>query len=177
MRQYLLTTALVFAPLFLAHANADTVFDATLLGTNEVPPTASPATGSAILTLHNDNITLDVDVIFNGLVAPDTASHIHCCASPGVAASIRLPFTGFPVGVTSGSFTGTFNLTTGLTGITPADFITGMETGQAYVNVHSTTFSGGEIRGQVVLLSTPEPTTLLLLGAGLVVLGIWKKPR
>jgi hypothetical protein len=173
MRYFVLLSALAFA----AHVNADTVFDATLSGLNETPPNASPAIGSAILTLHNDLNTLDVDITFSGLVAPDTASHIHCCGPAGIATSVRLPFTGFPTGVTSGSFLSTFLLSTGLSGITPADFITGMETGQAYVNVHSTAFGGGEIRGQVVLLSTPEPGTLLLFGAGLVGLVLRKKPR
>jgi hypothetical protein len=173
MRYFVLLSALAFA----AHVNADTVFDATLSGLNETPPNASPAIGSAILTLHNDLNTLDVDITFSGLGTPDTMAHIHCCAPVGVAASVRLPFTGFPTGVTSGSFLSTFLLSTGLTGITPADFITGMETGQAYVNIHSTAFPGGENRGQVVLLSTPEPATLLLLAAGLIGFGLWKKPR
>jgi hypothetical protein len=173
MRHFLLLSALAFA----SHVNADTIFDATLLGVNEIPPNASPATGSAFLTLHNDLNTLDVNIVFNGLVAPTTASHIHCCAPLGVATSVRLPFTGFPTGVTSGTFISTFTLTTALTGITVADFITGMETGQAYVNIHSTAFPGGEIQGQVVLLSTPEPATLLLLAAGLIGFGLWKKPR
>ena len=44
----------------------------------------------------------------------------------------------------------------------------GLNAGQAYLNIHTSNFPGGEIRGFL----TPEPTTTLLLGAGLVALGV-----
>ena len=39
-----------------------------------------------------------------------------------------------------------------------------MSSGQAYWNIHSTTFGGGEIRG--FLVAAPEPSSLALLGFG-----------
>jgi len=42
-----------------------------------------------------------------------------------------------------------------------------------YLNLHTTTFGGGEIRGQVV----PEPATLLLIGAGLAALAAARRQR
>jgi hypothetical protein len=40
--------------------------------------------------------------------------------------------------------------------------------GMAYVNIHNSTFPGGEIRGFLAPAATPEPATLTLLGAGLL---------
>ena len=42
--------------------------------------------------------------------------------------------------------------------------VSDLEGGQWYINIHSSTFGGGEIRGQI--LPVPEPSTLLLLGVG-----------
>jgi hypothetical protein len=51
----------------------------------------------------------------------------------------------------------------------------GMTTGRAYLNIHTTTFPAGEIRG--FLVATPEPTTMLLLGTGLASFGAMVRRR
>ncbi len=125
------------------------------------------------------------DVTFSGLLAPDVAAHIHCCLpSPfdpinvGVATTVPA-FPGFPLGVTSGFYSsavlslmdlGTYNpafvtLKGGLAGAEAA-LVTGIENGETYLNIHTTLFPGGEIRGFLVP-AVPEPSTFLLLGAGL----------
>src|SRR6266699_4095821 len=85
------------------------LFHVNLSGANEVPPTGSPGTGFADLTLDTIAETLLGHIEFYGLLAPTTAAHIHCClASPfltgvnvGVATLVPA-FPGFPLGVTSG---------------------------------------------------------------------------
>jgi hypothetical protein len=61
--------------------------------------------------------TIQINVSFSGLVAPDTAAHIHCClsspfalANVGVATAIPA-FPGFPLGVTAGTYSQVFDLT------------------------------------------------------------------
>ena len=53
---------------------------------------------------------------FSGLTSGTTASHIHCCVASGlpgnlIVATTTPTFTGFPSGVTSGSYDNTFDLT------------------------------------------------------------------
>ena len=148
---------------------------ASLAGSNEVPANASPGTGSGTFTLDDVADTLFVSVSFSGLTSTDTAAHIHCCVTPGANAAVALSFTGFgfPTGVTSGTFTHTFNLATDLTGITPAAFIAGFESFQTYTNIHTTNFPGGEIRGQIV----PEPATLGLLALGFSVVTVVRRRK
>ena len=141
----------------------------TLLGSNETPPNASTATGNAVVALESGNNTLDVVESFVGLIGgPASAAHIHCCASPGVAAMVAVPFPNFPA-ATSGTYANTFDLSVagtytaafitangGTVDSAKAAFITGLKTGQTYVNIHNATFPGGEIRGQLLPTNTHD---------------------
>ena len=185
-RACLLLFAVAFA-LASSSAHAATVFSATLLGSNETPPNASTATGTALVTLSGD--TLSVTETFSGLVGgAASAAHIHCCDPPGIAAIVAVPFTGFP-SATSGTYSNSFDLTLaatynpafitnngGTVGSAEAVLIAGLDSGLAYVNIHDAVFPSGEIRGQ---LETPLPATLPLLASGLGALGMlgWRRKR
>ena len=70
----------------------------------------------------------------------------------------------------AGTYNGSFVAANGGTASgAEAALIAGLESDQAYVNIHSPSFPGGEIRGQ--LASVPEPASLTLLGLGGLVLG------
>ena len=148
----LLAALMLQAP--AAHAIPIT-FVANLTQALEVPPTGSPGTGFATVVLDPAANTLHVDVTFSGLTSGTTASHIHCClASPfltgvnvGVATTVPT-FTGFPLGVTSGTYDHTFDLTLASSynpafdGATPAlqeaTLVAGIENGETYLNIHTT---------------------------------------
>jgi len=178
-----------------AHATPIT-FQAILTGANEVPPVISPATGLAIVVLDPTAQTIQINATFSGLTTPDVAAHIHCClTSPfltgvnvGVATTVPA-FVGFPLGVTSGSYTSqVFDLTQALIynpafvtlqgGIPQAEaaLLAGILNGETYFNIHTVSNTGGEIRG--FLSQVPEPATLYLMGFGLIALaGIIRRRR
>jgi hypothetical protein len=165
-----------------AHASVFT-FSAVLTGANEVIPNNSPGIGFATVSLDNLLHRLEVDVTFADLVGTTTAAHIHCCTAvpetgPAGVATMTPFFSGFPIGVTAGSYSNFFDTTMTSTFNAPfvaanggtalgaeAALLAGMKAGTAYFNIHSSEFTGGEIRG--FLHPVPEPTTLLLLGGGL----------
>ena len=165
------------------------LYSATLSGSNEVPANASPGTGTATVAYDPIAHTLSLDVTFSGLSGNTTAAHIHCCAPPGANAAVAtsLPsFLGFPAGVVSGLYSQVFDLT--LASSFNAAFVAanggtvlGAEAalsnelagGNAYLNIHTTAFPGGEIRGN--LAPVPEPTTLGLIGLGLAGFGYARK--
>jgi hypothetical protein len=171
---------------FTMPATAVTVYTATLSGAAEAPPRATPGFGSAVVTVDMIAKTMQVQVTFADLVAGVTAAHIHCCTAPvgtgtaGVATSVPT-FTGFPSGVTSGTYDHTFDMTLassynpsfvtahgGNTADAFAFLVTGMDAGASYLNIHSTTFPSGEIRGFLQPVPEPETYALMLVGLGIV---------
>ncbi len=156
--------------------NAATIFNITLTGSQEVPPVASPATGSSLVTLSNDQATLTVNTTFSGLLAGVTGAHIHCCAPVGTNAPVVLNFItfGFPTGVTNGAFNHTFTLATDLSGIAPAAFVTNLQSGLTYENIHTSVNPGGEIRAQLPA-SVPEPSTFVVVGISGIALFLRKR--
>lgn len=174
-----------FILLMATGAQAAPVFFTTgLSGANEAPPNGSTASGYANVLFDLSAHTMEVIVSFTGLSANNTAAHIHCCtAVPGLGtamvATTTPTFTGFPSG-TSGFYDHIFDMTLagsynpaflnnainlGSTATAESTLYNGLLAGTAYLNVHSSNFPAGEIRG---FLAVPEPLTLSLFGAGLV---------
>lgn len=160
------------------------VYEASLDGPSEKPPVASPATGFTTVSYNDVAHTLRVEVTFSGLLGGTTAAHIHCCVLPpdtvGVATTTPT-FPLFPTGATSGSYDSTFDLTLASSfnptfvtnsGGTPAGaeaaLAAGLAAGEAYLNIHTSAFPAGEIRGFLQPVAIPEPATALLLGGGLL---------
>ena len=77
-----------------------------------MPANVSPATGSILLTLNGD--FLSIDETFSGLTVPAAAAHIHCCGPAGTNQMVAVPFVSFP-GATSGHYVMLFDLTLGAT--------------------------------------------------------------
>src|SRR4051794_4272868 len=83
-------------------------YTGTMLGTNEVPANASPATGFPLLSIVDNSMTVTVD--WNGLIGgPASMAHVHCCTAPGTNATVAVGYSGFPA-TTSGTYTASFNL-------------------------------------------------------------------
>lgn len=144
------SSLMVFLGLLVASIASGQNFTAQLDGLQEVPPNPSPATGSATLVL-DAGLMLHVSCQFSGLVAPLTASHIHAPAPPGVNAPVRFPL------IPPAPPVSPINLTVGpLTPAQVADLVNGL----SYINIHTSQFPGGEIRGQILQSTVPvEPGT------------------
>lgn len=169
---------------------------AALDGPAEAPPNASPGHGSAWVTIDTDVHSLAVHIEFADLLGTTTAAHIHgptATAGSGTAGVITsLPtFAGFPLGVSSGIYDALFDLglatsynpafVTALGGsITSAEaaLADALAAGTSYLNIHSSVFAGGEIRGFLVQrIAEPGSLALLAVGAGLGVFRRRRTPR
>ena len=155
-----------------SYVSSGQLYWVSLSGPAEVPPNNSPGTGKALVTIDAAANTMRVQATFSGLVAGVTAAHIHAptavpfAGTAGVATTLPT-FAGFPSGVTFGTYDQTFNMllassynpayVTNNGGTTASAFAalrTAIAAGRAYLNIHSSTFPGGEIRGFLNLCPT-----------------------
>jgi len=148
-----------------SYVSSGQIYWVNLSGPNEVPVNNSPGTGKALVTIDVAANTMRVQATFSGLLAGVTASHIHAptaVAGAGTAgvATTTPTFTGFPSAVTSGTYDRTFDMLLASSynpsyvtnnGGTPASAWTALRAaisaGKSYLNIHSTQFPAGEIRG------------------------------
>lgn len=131
---FLLVAATVAA--WATPASAQTVeFLARLDQAQEVPPSGSPAVGIGVFAVDTVADTVTYRITHIGLTAIETAAHIHGFAPVGVNAGVlhTLPGGTLKCGTWNYAAAQEANILAGLT----------------YVNVHTTTFPGGEIRGQI----------------------------
>jgi hypothetical protein len=192
----LLATGMSFlAPCGIAQA-AVLSFTATLSGPNENPANNSPGIGTASAVYDANAHTLALEATFSGLTGTTTAAHIHAATTiPGGTAGVATTtpsFAGFPLGVTSGTFSNVLNLTLasswnpayvtahgGSLAQAEADLIQAIIGGQAYFNIHTSAFGGGEIRGFFVpSTGTGVPdtgTTAAMLGLALASLAAFRR--
>ena len=166
-------------------------YDVIMTGPGESPPNASPGTGFAVITIDTTTNSLNIVSETFGLLSTTTASHIHCCiASPGATGvATQVPsFSGFPLGVTAGTYSMSFNMTQasswnpafitasgGTAALAESALAAGAAAGDAYLNIHTNMFPGGEIRG--FLVATPEPSTMALAIAALAGLFLVSRVR
>jgi hypothetical protein len=138
-------------------------YTANLTAAAEIPaPTGSPtATGAATIELEGRVLNVLVNVS-GQLTSNVSMSHIHGPATNATTAGIVLDFVPSMTSViNAGTRTGTivnasFDLdaltvsATGVLRVNPDTLIAFLNSGRAYVNVHTTTNGAGEIRGQII---------------------------
>ncbi|MEA2204292.1 MAG: hypothetical protein QOE77_1068 [Blastocatellia bacterium] len=111
-------------------------FVATLSSGQEVPPTGTNGKGGGLVQLDALETGAKVGLLFSNLSSAEMDAHIHGPAAPGANAPILFPLPA-----------GTFN---GF-GISPtAQQVGDLKANLDYMNVHSSNFTGGEIRGQLL---------------------------
>jgi hypothetical protein len=123
----------------LAHLSAPSVD-----GAQETPPNASPGSGVAHTLIDTSTNTLYYHIEFGGLLGVENNAHIHGYAPAGTPAGVvhPLPLGSPKIGAWVYPEANEAQILAGLT----------------YVNIHSTMFGGGEIRGQLVV----DPATDLV---------------
>ncbi len=136
-------------------------FNVLLNSGMEVPPSGTNGQGSATVTLDTVTGAVSVSGTYTNMSSNVILAHIHGPAPVGQNAGIIVTLA--HTGGTSGSFSGA--------GVLTAGQVTAELNGLHYLNVHTSNFGGGEIRGQI---ATPVPAmpwgyTAALVGAALIV--------
>ena len=158
-------------------------FNASLTGGQQFPtPVVTAATGLATLFYDDMNTpgtgddSFSFSMFASGLGSAATMFHIHAAAGVGANAGPKVFLDAAPfVSSNPGGL-----LLVGGSGVsTPyAAFLTDLQAGMAYVNVHTVAYGGGEIRGQLMQVAVvPEPSTYALMLAGIGMMGMLARRR
>ena len=144
---------------FLAPSIVDTayavkrIYDAPLSGQNEVPPVQSSATGLAEFTPPvNDSIKYRINITG---ISNATGAHIHSGQAGENGEVVADLLTSMKVNDVSYGMTIRGNLSDSslkgpMEGKTLEDLVAAMDSGETYVNIHTTQHPDGEIRGQII---------------------------
>lgn len=149
--------ALLAAPTAVLAAD---VLTATLTPDQEVPEPTLPdgyaGSGTATVTISDDESEIHYEVSYDGLTGPPVAAHIHVGA-PGTAGP---PFLDLAIGPSplSGTLTESdFTINGG-----PSGWEAGLDAirdGDTYINIHTEQNLEGEIRGQLTMDDGKLPPT------------------
>ena len=136
-----------------------THFIAHLSGAQEVPPTDSTGTGKLDLRLIAGGTKLKFKLTSNG-VSQIIQSHIHIGAA-GTNGPVKVFFFAPPPApwnsVTGDNFeVSGIRTAADVQFVSFADLLVALRSGNAYVNIHSPTHPGGEIRGQIMPVADDE---------------------
>ncbi len=118
----------------------------------------SPASGFSTLRLGGDEKSAVIRFTYANLTTPETSAHIHGPADPGQAGQILFDFDTAPKQA-DGSFIWTF---TNIGNTTVSQIVQALKSGRLYINIHSSRYPSGEIRGHYGLITgsqtfTPPP--------------------
>ncbi len=129
------------------------VFNIVLEGSQEVPLNVSNGGGGGTATYDVTTKQLKLNISYSGMEGTENNAHIHGPAARGVSAGVLFPLTaGSPK-------TDTVTL--------DAAQEPQLLSGQLYVNVHSTAYPGGELRGQIDALGSAGKVLKVLIAGGL----------
>jgi len=149
---------------------ANEAFTAMLRGFQEVPPISTTGSGTFQATLSDDDTSIAYELTYEGLEDDVTQAHIHFGqfhVSGNIVAFLCSNLDPQPSDVPegtpacptrAGTVTGTLTASNiinrasaqGITTGELAEVLDAMRRGVTYANVHSKTFTSGEIRGQIV---------------------------
>jgi len=158
-----------------AQAQGTFQFYATLTGANEVPPNNDPTVTTGSFSLMGNSLSFTVNVPIITFIAQ--SAYIQGSALPGSNGPILFHLGGpvFHSGSQGGppyaAFFSPYTPPFGAGPFTLTDSqISELMSGLWYVNVTSSSFPDGQLRGQILGVPEPSALALLLIGSGIVLL-------
>ncbi len=117
------------------YPETDLHFGAVLSGANEVPAVTTNGTGLGSFVLNYSEEKLEYKVLVSGLSGPIASAHVHFGAA-GRAGPVA-----YPLNFSGNTLIGTIDVNSA--------FVDSLYSSKVYINVHTATNSGGEIRSQL----------------------------